>query len=565
MYVLGINELYHDCSAALVEDGHLVGVVEEERLDRVKHTPGLCWGGGPPDLSVDWCLREFGVRDSDVAAVALSYEMNSYLALKTIVDAVLANMRRLKVADIISQRVRGGDPAASVVYGNIVGYFGRRQLYLKLLERRFGRVFHIPHHLAHAASAYRMSGYDEANVLVVDGLGEDHSTSLYHGTGREIRGPFENWSQYQSLGMLYKTITFLLGFGYFGDGKTMGLSSYGTERPGFGDIIEVSEHGYRIHLERIRSFSPYARKSWDAPITEDHQDLARSIQAQLERAGVALARNLYDRTGSRNLCLAGGVALNCNMNTVLRSQPFIDDLFVQPGAMDMGSAIGAALEVSKRLGVTANERLQHVSYGPQQGDDEIGRVLAEHGLTGERLDEEAMGLRVAQTIEAGKIVGWFNGRLEFGPRALGNRSIVARPDDADLRDRVNDVKQRERWRPLAPSMLEDKVEEWFVDGGPSPFMTLTFTFRPEQAPRVPGVVHVDGTARVQTVTRAQNAPWYDMIRQFEQLTGLPMVVNTSFNRRSEPIVCTAAEAIATWQAADMDALRLGPYFLEKTP
>jgi len=221
--------------------------------------------------------------------------------------------------------------------------------------------------------------------------------------------------------------------------------------------------------------------------------------------------------------------------------------------------------VSKRLGVTANERLQHVSYGPQQGDDEIGRVLAEHGLTGERLDEEAMGLRVAQTIEAGKIVGWFNGRLEFGPRALGNRSIVARPDDADLRDRVNDVKQRERWRPLAPSMLEDKVEEWFVDGGPSPFMTLTFTFRPEQAPRVPGVVHVDGTARVQTVTRAQNAPWYDMIRQFEQLTGLPMVVNTSFNRRSEPIVCTAAEAIATWQAADMDALRLGPYFLEKTP
>ena len=565
MYVLGINELYHDCSAALIENGRLVGVVEEERLDRVKHTPGLCWGGGPPERSVRWCLDEFGLRDSDIDAVALSYEMNAYLAVKTIVDAVLANVRRLRVKDIVNQRIRSGDPAASVVYGNLLGYFVTRRAYLRELEARFGRVVHVPHHLAHASSAYRMSGFDSANILVVDGLGEDNSTSLYHGEGGHIHGPFETYSQYQSLGMLYKTITFLLGFGYFGDGKTMGLSSYGRFRPEFADILSVTDGGYRIHLERIRQFSPYARRGFDAPITQDQKDIAKTVQVLLERACVALAANLHRRTGSRNLCLAGGVALNCNMNTVLQRQPFVDRMFVQPGAMDMGTAIGAALEVSGQLGDVARSPLEHVLYGPRYGRTEVERAIADAGLTARYLTRGNLVRRVAKRLDEGKVVGWFHDRLEFGPRALGARSILGSPTSAALRDQVNHIKRRELWRPLAPSILLEDLDEWFEDAVASPFMTFTFRFRPHQVERVPGVTHTDGTARIQTVDERGNPAYYALIREFKRRTGIPMVLNTSFNRREEPIVCTPDQAIATYLATEMDCLALDGFFMEKTP
>lgn len=561
--VLGINELYHDGSAALVEDGRLLGVVEEERLDRVKHTPGLCWGGDAPHRSVDWCLREFGVSDRDVDAVALSYRMSGVLAVKTIVDAVLANARRMRVRDIVNQRVRSGDPAATVVYGNLAGYFVGRKRYLRRLRRRFGDVRHVPHHRAHASSAFRMSGFDRANILVIDGLGEDHSTSLYLGDGDRIEGPFRTYSQYQSLGMLYKTVTFLLGFGYFGDGKTMGLASYGRFRPELGDILTVGGGTYRIHLERIRKLSPYARAHPDLPLTGDHEDVARTIQELLESAGVELATELYRRTGSRNLCLAGGVALNCNMNARLRALPFVDALFVQPGAMDMGSAIGAALEVSAELGVTDHRELQHVYYGPAFDDDEVEGAIRARGLEPRRLEDPQLLPLVAGWIGDGRVVGWFDGRMEFGPRALGHRSIVATPTDAAVRDRVNRIKQRELWRPLAPSILLDAASDWLEDAGPSPFMTLTFRFRPERVDQVPGVVHVDGTARVQTVTPDANRRYDALIRTFAEQTGIPMVMNTSFNRRHEPIVCTPAEAIDTYLATEMDGLVLGNHVLEK--
>ena len=563
MFVLGINELYHDCSAALLEDGELVAVVEEERLNRVKHTPGLCWGGDAPHLSVEWCLEELGLKDSQVDAVALSYRMNGYQALKTIVDAVLANLRRMRIKDIINQRVRSGDHAASVLHGNIWGYFVKRASYQRALQARFGRVLHIPHHLAHASSTFRMSGFERSNILVMDGLGEDTSTSLYLGQGHEIQGPFETYSQYQSLGMLYKTITFMLGFGYFGDGKTMGLSSFGTFRPEFADILEVSGDGYRINLEKIRKLSPYARFSPQQPLTQDHKDIAKTIQVLLERASAALAANLFHRTGCKNLCLAGGVALNCNNNSALRALPFVDGLFVQPGAMDMGSAIGAAQEASARLGAPAKSRLSHVYYGPRFGAQEVAQALTARGLHATRQSEADLLTRVARLLADGGGVGWFQGRMEFGPRALGNRSILASPASAELRDRVNDIKQRERWRPLAPAILEEDAERWFEGACPSPFMTQTFHFREDRAGQVPGAVHVDRTARIQTVNRAHNRVYYDLIAAFKALTGLPMVLNTSFNRRAEPIVCTPDQAIDTYLATDLDCLVLDDFVLEK--
>ncbi len=566
--VLGINELYHDCSAALVEDGRLVAVVEEERLDRQKHTPGLCWGGDAPRRSIAWCMQELGLQDGDIDAVALSYEMNVYLAFKTVFDAMLSNARRMRLRDILQQRIRGGDHAAAVLTGNTVDYLGKRRAYLRELRGRFPQVFEIPHHLAHAASAFRMSEFDEANILVVDGLGEDCATSLYHGAGNRIRGPFRTWSQYQSLGMLYKTVTFMMGFGYFGDGKTMGLSSYGSFCEDFGDLITVGEDVYRIHLERLRKLSPHARspgpseKSGGRP-EKIHEDIAKTVQTLLERAGAALAEDLYQRTGSRNLCIAGGVGLNCNMNSVLRKLPFVDGFFAQPGAMDMGSAIGAALEASALLGVQARDPLDHVYYGPRFDTDELERAIQRQGLQARRLADEDVPREVARRLAQGLVVGWFQGRLEFGPRALGNRSILASPASTELRDRVNRIKTRELWRPLAPSVLEEDMTDWFEDAVPSPYMNLTFHFKREQAPRVPGVVHVDGTARPQSVNAGQNPRYYALLRAFKELTGLSMVVNTSYNRREEPIVCTPDEAIASYLATDLDCLQLGDFLLEK--
>jgi carbamoyltransferase len=563
MYVLGVNELYHDCSAALVEDGRLVAVVEEERLDRVKHTPGLCWGGDAPRRSMAWCLEAFGVRDDQIAAVALTYDMNGYLALKTIVDAVVSNVRRMKVRDIVSQRIRGGDHAANVVYGNIGGYFVKRKAWIREMKQRFGTVLEIPHHRCHASSAFRLSGFDQANILVVDGLGEDDSTSLFTGEGNAIRGPFQTWNQYQSLGMLYKTVTFLLGFGYFGDGKTMGLSSYGRFRDEFADIIVPTPDGYRIRPERLRRISPYARRNREAPLTQDHKDIAFTIQAQLERAAVSLATRLHRDTGYRKLCVAGGVGLNCNMNAVLRRLPFVDELFVQPGAMDMGTAIGAALEASASMGVEVKGRLEHVYYGPQYPDEDVRAAIVRAGLVPHPLSEADLLKDTARLLHAGRVIGWYQGRLEFGPRALGNRTIVAAPTSAEIRDRVNRIKQRELWRPLAPAVLAEAAADWFEEAGPSPFMTLTLRFRPEVAQRVPGVVHVDGTARVQTVHAQSNPRFHALIREYQALSGLPMVINTSFNRRVEPIVCTPDEAIATFLATEMDAVVLGDHLLEK--
>ncbi|MBN1336006.1 MAG: hypothetical protein JXB39_08610 [Deltaproteobacteria bacterium] len=564
MYVLGVNELYHDCSAALVENGRLVAVVEEERLDRVKHTPGLCWGGDAPRRSMAWCLDAFGVRDDQVAAVALTYDMNAYLAIKTIVDAVVSNVRRMRIRDIVSQRIRGGDHAANVVHGNIAGYFGKRKAWIHEMRRRFGTVLEIPHHRCHASSTFRLSGFDRANILVVDGLGEDDSTSLFAGEGATIRGPFETWNQYQSLGMLYKTVTFLLGFGYFGDGKTMGLSSYGQFREAFGDIIVPTRQGYRIRPERLRRLSPYARRGPDAPITQDHKDIAFTIQTQLEQAAASLATRLHRDTGYRKLCVAGGVGLNCNMNAVLRRLPFVDDLFVQPGAMDMGTAIGAALEASAMMGVAPGERLEHVYYGPEYPADEVRAAILNAGLTPNPRPEGDLLKEAARLVHEGKVIGWFQGRLEFGPRALGNRTLVAAPVSVEIRDRVNRIKQRELWRPLAPAVLAEAADHWFEDAAPSPFMTLTFHFRPEVRERVPGVVHVDGTARVQTVHAETNPRFHALIREYQALSGLPLVINTSFNRRVEPIVCTPNEAIATYLATEMDALVLGDHLLEKT-
>jgi len=423
-------------------------------------------------------------------------------------------------------------------------------------------VFELKHHLCHAASAFRMSGFEKANILVIDGLGEDHSTSLYIGDGNRISEPVRQYSQYQSLGMLYKTITFLLGFGYFGDGKLMGLSSYGEFDPKYENILEVSRHDYHVNLEQIRKVGPYARRyQMGDPILQEHKNIAKTVQTQLERAAVQLAEYLYKLTGYRKLCIAGGVGLNCNTNGKLLEQEFVDELFVQPGAMDMGTAIGGALEAYAMLGNESKTRLRTVAYGPEYSDEQLEAALKRAGLSYYKSSDAPK--EAAQMVADNKIVGWFQGRMEFGPRALGYRTIMGNPCSAEMKDLVNKVKDRELWRPLAPSVLYEDVGDWFENAADSEFMTLNFKYKNGMGDKVPSVKHVDNTARIQTVHEDENPRYYRCISEFKKLTGSSMVMNTSFNRRIEPIVCSIDHAIETFLKTPIAYLVAGDFIARK--
>jgi len=560
-YILGINELYHDISVVLLKDGKILGVVEEERLNRIKHTPGLCWGGKEPRHSLDWCLEKNNLKDEDIEHVAISYDMPPLLSIKTIVDAVLCNYRRMGIRGTINQRIGSGDPAAKVIYGNILGYFTKRKKFLKELRSRFGKVVEIKHHLCHASSAFRLSGFDKANILIIDGLGEDHSTSLFKGTGNYIEGPFRQYSQYQSLGMMYKSVTFMLGFGYFGDGKTMGLSAYGNWDDKYGNILNIKDRDYFIKLENMRKILRHARKYNQGELTQEHKNIAKTIQTSLEKAAVQLATDLHQMTGYRNLCLAGGVALNCNMNAALLDLPFVDDLFVQPGAMDMGTAIGAAMESYAQLGYFMKDRLEKVSYGLDYTNEQIEAEIKKTSFKYENVDDVTeLG---SQLLAKDEIIGWFQGGMEFGPRALGNRSILANPTKYETRDKVNNIKKRELWRPLAPSILEEDMQFWFKKPYSSPFMTLNLEFKDEVKEKIPAVVHIDGTARVQSVNEKNNLVYYNLIRKFKEKTGIPIILNTSFNEKSEPIVCSPKDALRTFGCVPLKHLLIGNFHVVK--
>lgn len=561
MYVLGVNECFHDNSSALVCDGELICSIEDERLDRIKHTAGICWGGKPPYGSIDWCLREAGLKPGQIDAVAYSVDMNAYLALEQLTKSVLFSYKKMSLKNIMKLRFGRRDLNAGFLQGLTYGYFIKRKQFLKEMRRRFpnARFFDVKHHLAHAASAFRLSGFDKANIIVVDGLGERYSTSLYVGEGNVISEPIRQYTYTQSLGAMYKNITFYLGFGYFQEGKTMGLSSYGEFVEKYADIVNITDGTYEVDLNAIKALGKHAR--YEGELQKVHKDIAMTLQTLLERVGVQLAKTLYERTGYRNVCLGGGVALNCCMNSAILNSPYVDHIYVQPAAMDNGTALGAALEGYARMGFNSKSQMTHVYWGPEYNDEEIEKAIKSLGFPYRRVDDICK--EVAQLLVDQKIVGWFQGKMEIGPRALGARSIVADPRDPDMKDKVNVVKSRELWRPLAPSVLEEKVSDWFKNPYPSPFMNLNLYFKEEVRGKVPSVVHVDGSARVQTVSKKTNPLYHRMISEFENLTGIPIVLNTSYNTRGEPIVCTPSEGLRTFEVTGMDCLAIGSFIVER--
>jgi carbamoyltransferase len=578
MHILGINAAFHDSSACLVRDGVVVAAAEEERFSRIKHgkraTPYQAHA--LPFHAIDYCLSAGGISLADVDDVAYSFD--PFLLTNGTTE------RRFALPRDVDQASQGGgyDPWDTIFLAGITAAprmlrddvpFHLRERMNGAADRHRWRFHFVEHHVAHAASAYYPAPFERAAVLTLDGRGECVSTFLGVGDGlqlerlREVPLP-------HSLGLLYERVTSHLGFLNSSDEyKVMALASYGTPR--YADRFRShlrwrDDGGYEILPFDLTELIGPAR-SPKATFDAEHFDIASSLQVVLEEAGLRLATSLHQRTGERNLCLAGGVALNCVMNSrIARESPF-EHVWVQPAAGDAGTSLGAALAVwadQQSAGArggsrSASSRWQMASayLGPAFADDQIRAALDHARLTSTRPAD--LTAAVADQLARGKVVGWFQGRMEFGPRALGARSILASPTDPAMMQRLNELKDREDFRPVAPVVLAEEASRFFAGCDESPFMLFVYDVRPEVADLVPAIRHVDGTARAQTVRREQSPLFHRLLEQFRERSGVPVLVNTSFNTRGKPIVCTPQDALECFFTSPIDVLALGSYLLTK--
>ncbi len=566
MIILGLNCYKHDAAAAVVVDGEVVAAAEEERFVRRKHT------GEFPAHAARFCLRAAGAAPGDVDHVA--YYMDH--------RKLLGRLGTLGLAQLA--RSRNGAAFARVAPTIVKNYFA-----MKAVPARLGHLdlvgpraaFHyVEHHLAHAASAFYCSPFDRAAIMSVDGAGEWVSGLLALGEGTRLTKLREHFLP-ASLGQYYLALTRYLGFPHHGDEyKVMGLASYGEDAfaAEFARVVAPRDDGaYHfdssffdpyfdaegpLHSRRLEEMLGPPRAPGE-PVTPRHENVAASAQRALNRVGVALARFLRAETGARHLCLAGGVALNCVMNQKILAAGLYDSIFVQPAAHDAGAALGAALFVyHQKLNRPRRTPLANVALGPGFADEDIEATLRRYKLPYERPADVAA--TAAAALAEGSLVGWFQGRTEFGPRALGQRSILADPRRAEMKELVNrTVKQREPFRPFAPSVTLERAGYYFSPAVESPYMTVTFDATPRARAEAPAVVHVDGTSRIQTVRRETNELYWRLIAEFEKLTGVPVVLNTSFNVAAEPIVQTPDDALRCYHTTALDALALGPFWLRK--
>jgi carbamoyltransferase len=560
MLVLGLLNM-RDAAAALVRDGRIVAAAEEERFARVKHVTAL------PLQAIRYCLREAGVGLADVDAIAVPWK---YWALGRRASLALGAMLR------------------SPTWFRVKGRRGAERLShewaeLALLSRRLRDAFDaggprpvfLDHHLSHAASTFLVSPFERAAILVVDGASEAHTAMLASGEGTSISS-LQRIPLPHSLGQYYAAFTAYLGFRPDHDEYiVMGLAAYGE--PKFAGLIReqilrlLPDGAFHLntrlldfHLARVGVFLPDllrllgANRRPDEDITQRHRDVAASVQLVLEETLLHLARHLKHISRADHLCLAGGVAFNCVANSRLRREAGFRQVYVQPAAGDAGAALGAGLWLACRRGdLRQRELMRHAYLGPRFSEDECRHALHRAGLAGQALAQDDLCERMATELSLGRLVCWFQGRMEWGPRALGNRSLLADPRREDMRELINaKVKLREPFRPFAPSVLEERAGDYFEEAGPSPFMLFTCPVRPSAKGVIPAVMHVDGTSRVQTVDRDSNPAFRKLLEAFERKTGVPVLLNTSFNV-NEPIVCNPDEAIRCFLQTEVDWLVLG--------
>jgi carbamoyltransferase len=542
-----------DSAAALLVDGTLVAAVAEERISRKKHT------GDFPRGAIACCLAQAGLTLADVDELVHGFD---YAPFRRVFDV---------------------NPVSRELYREVLS----RQALLALIARDLPgfpeeRVHHVDHHLAHAASAYFTSGWEECLVVVIDGMGEMHSVSVYQARDGRLQRLYRISAQ-DSIGILYSVVTLHLGFDFNADEyKIMGLAPYGDParfRGFFEEAVVLEPDGgmripplrlNRTHDERERHLSTRAAlgarlcapRQPDEEIADVHRDVAAALQEALDRTLLHLCGHFATTTGQRRLALAGGVALNCTANGKLLSSGMFDEIYVQPAAGDDGSALGAALHRAAQAGEVKNERLGVPFLGPAHGEAEIEGALLRHRdrVQSHRFEGlEAACEEAARRIADGQVVAWCRGRMEFGPRALGHRSILADPGHPGMRDRINAmVKMREAFRPFAPAVTIEEVDRWFSVPPKTalPFMILTVDVRPEYRAELPAITHVNGSARVQTVSADDNGDFHQLLRAVGKATGREMVLNTSFNVKGQPIVNTPAEALETFLGTGIDCLFL---------
>ena len=560
MNILGISAFYHDAAACLLRDGEIVAAASEERFTRVKHDSGF------PEHAIRYALSAGGIQVADIDCIGFY-------------DKPLLKFERILTTYV------GTFPKSFSSFRKAIPLWLKDKLWVpNNIRKRLdydGEILFAEHHMSHAASAFLVSPYKRAAIMTLDGVGEWATATQGVGEDRqitllnEIRFP-------HSLGLLYSAFTYFLGFKVnSAEYKVMGLAPYGEPKyydTIMSNLIHVAEDGsFRINMDyfaydygltmtdgRFSELFGIPVREAESELEQVHKDLAASVQKVTEEIVLRQARDLSRRTGMTNLCMAGGVALNCVANgRVIRETPFTD-IFVQPAAGDAGGAVGVAAWIYHS--VQGNERThtwRHAFLGPEFSSQEIRSYLEKQGQPWIECSREELLAMTAKLIEQQNVVGWFQGRMEFGPRALGNRSILADARNPANRDVVNmKIKFRESFRPFAPTVLAERVSEYFEIDCESPYMLLVAQVRPDRR-QIPSVTHVDGSARIQTIAREQNALYYDLVKEFDRLTGCPVIINTSFNVRGEPIVCTPHDAYLCFMRTNMDYLVMDRFVLDK--
>ncbi|NQT90738.1 MAG: carbamoyltransferase [Candidatus Omnitrophica bacterium] len=559
MNILGVSCYYHDAAACLLQDGKVVAAAQEERFTRKKNSADF------PVNAINYCIEAGDISFNDIDYIgfyekpflkfyrAVVNHLSSYpFSLKNFLDTMPIWLKDRLIMPLVFKKELGFN----------------------------GKTLFIKHHLSHAASAFLVSPFEEAAILTADALGEWATTTCGIGRGcdiqilREMRYP-------HSLGLLYTAVTTYLGFEALrGEGKVMGLAAYGepTYLDRLKEIVTVRPDGSFRLDERFFGFNSGSRmyscrfvkafgkaRCPEDKVEQRHRDMAASLQALVEEIIITIARNLYSETRMDSLCLAGGVFLNCLLNRRLLEETPFKEVFIQPAAGDSGGALGAASYIYHSILKNPRTFVMRDAYlGPEFSKDRIRNILNNSGLSFKELIEEETARYTARLLSEGKAVGWFQGRMEWGPRALGNRSILADPRNPAAKEILNSrVKKREPFRPYAPAVLEEKASEFFELECESPFMLLAPRVREEKRALIPGATHVDGTARVQTVSNDTNPRFRRLIEEFEKLTGVPILINTSFNLRGEPIACTPEDAISCFKRSDMDSLVLEDFAVER--
>jgi carbamoyltransferase len=558
MYILGISAFYHDSAAALLKDGVILAAAQEERFSRIKHDPAF------PLNAINYCLSAGGISARELDYVGF-YE-KPFVKFERILFSHLATFPKSYISFLMATPL-----------------WLKEKLWIpSLIQKKLdykGEILMIEHHLSHAGSSFLVSPFKESAILTIDGVGE-WSTAAY-GVGKENQIELLQELKFpHSLGLLYSAFTYYLGFKVnSAEYKVMGLAPYGE--PELYDLIMRElvnlkddgsfklnmryfsyDYGLKMTNSRFDKLFGSARRAPESEITKFHQDVAASLQKITEEIVLKMANHLYKETGLKNLCLAGGVALNCLANSrILKETPF-EEIFIQPGSSDAGGAVGVAAYIYYTL--LNNQRgfvWKDAYLGPGYSQAEIKDFLIRKGIPFKEYTRQELLKTTSRFLAEQNIIGWFQGRMEFGPRSLGNRSILADPRKAENKDRVNQkVKYRESFRPFAPSIIREKAKDYFEIDRESPYMLLTFKVRSKE---IPAVTHVDNSARLQTVRREENELFYDLLSEFYNLTACPALLNTSFNLRGEPIVCTPEQAYLSFMHSGIDYLILGNFVLDK--